>query len=188
MPNTPSEISARGHLGRVLRVIDRLSDALAWVAAVGLILLAANVFADVIGRAFLNQPVRGTLEMTAHWWMPILTLLAFAFTERRQEHIKVTLLLDTLPPRMRRMVEGSFGLIAIALLVVLAWYALTQATESAGYGETTASTPPVVIWPFKFVAVAGIAMLALQSLATTIRHFANLPLAENEPDSEADVV
>lgn len=179
--DTPRETPA------ALRLIDRLSGALAIVAALGLVLLAANIFIDVIGRAFLNRPFTGTLEMTAYWWMPVLTLFAFAFTEQRQEHIKVTLLLDTLPPRMRHVVEGCFGLITVALLAWLAWYTIFEATESAGYRETTASTPPVVIWPFKFVAVVGIAMLALQSAATAWRHFAGLmpdhPAADT--DSEA---
>ena len=122
----------------------------------------------------MNRPFTGTLEMTAYWWMPMLTLFAMGFTEKRQEHIKVSMLLDALPPRMHRIVEGSFGLITCCLLVALAWYAGVEGMESAGYGETTASTPPVVIWPFKFVAVLGIALLALQSAATTYRHFAGL--------------
>ncbi|WP_375175116.1 TRAP transporter small permease subunit [Pseudooceanicola sp.] len=154
-----------------LRAVDRLAVALAVIAALALILLAANVFLDVIGRAFLKSPLPGTLEMTAQWWMPVLTLLAFAYTEKRQEHIKVTILLDTLPLRMRQWVEGCFGLIATALLIGLAWHAWHEAMDSFGYMETTSSRPPVAIWPFKFVAVVGVAALALQSAATSIRYF-----------------
>ena len=161
----------------LLRAIDRLALGLALLAAVALVLLALNVFVDVLGRAFLKQPFPGMLEMTAQWWMPTLTLLAFAYTEKRQEHIKVTILLDALPPRMRQLVEGCFGLIATALLVALAWYALAEALESFGYGETTSSRPPVAIWPFKFVAVLGVGALALQSAATSWRYFTGrLPL------------
>lgn len=168
-----------------LRMIDRLSDALAVLAAVGLILLALNVGADVIGRAFFNAPVTGTLEMTAYWWMPILTLLAFGATERRQEHIKVTILLDTLPPRLRQLVEAVFGLVTCALLTWLAWHASAQAIESAGYRETTASTPPVVIWPFKFVAIAGVGMLALQTLASVWRYATGvLPIDHTPAESD----
>jgi TRAP-type C4-dicarboxylate transport system permease small subunit len=164
-----------------LRAVDKLALGLAFLAAGALILLAANVFFDVIGRAFLKAPLPGTLEMTAHWWMPMLTLLAFAYTEKRQEHIKVTILLDTLPLRMRQLVEGCFGLIATALLIGLAWHAWHEAMDSFGYMETTSSLPPVAIWPFKFVAVIGVGALALQSAGTSFRYFTGrLPGVEFE--------
>lgn len=181
-----SPVAAREPLA--LRVVDGLGYVLAIVAAVALVLLAANVLVDVIGRALFNTPLRGTLEMTTQWWMPILTLLAFAYTERRQEHIKVTILLDTLPPRLRQVIEGTFGLIATGLLVALCWHSLTEALESAGYKQATSSVPPVAIWPFKFVAVVGVGALALQSAVTAFRYFAGyLPRSENL-QSDGDIV
>lgn len=162
-----------------IRAVDKIALGLALLAALALILLAVNVFFDVLGRAFLKKPLPGTLEMTAQWWMPMLTLLAFAYTEKRQEHIKVTILLDTLPPRMRQLVDGCFGLIATGLLIGLAWHAWHEAMDSFGYGETTSSLPPVAIWPFKYVAVIGVAALALQSAATSFRYFTGrLPCAD----------
>ena len=171
MQDTPPITSADRADPLWLRAVDGLALGLAVLAAIALVLLAANVFLDVMGRAFFKSPLPGTLEMTAHWWMPLLTLLAFAYTEKRQEHIKVTILLDTLPPRMRQLVEGCFGLIATALLVALAWHAWHEAMDSLGYMETTSSLPPVAIWPFKFVAVIGVGALALQSAATSLRYF-----------------
>lgn len=168
----------------IIRVIDRLSKVFAVAAAVGLVMLAANVLVDVAGRTLFHSPFAGTLEMTAYWWMPTLTLLAFAFTEQQQEHIKVTILLDALPLRLRQIVEGVFGLIATALLIALTYYTLREALGAAAIQKTTPSKPPVAIWPFVFVAVAGIGMLALQTAASTYRHFAgHLPkqdLAEPE--------
>ena len=178
---------ARRRLDVALRIVDRLGDVFAYGAAAALVLLALNIFVDVLGRAFFNTPLTGTLEMTAYWWMPMLTLLAFAFTERKQEHIKVTILLDALPLRMRQIVEGSFGILATVLLVALTYFTLIDALESAEIRQTTASAPPVHIWPFKFVAVIGVALLSLQVAATTIRYFAGLLPQTNEFDTEADL-
>lgn len=171
-----------------LRLADRLSTISSWLAGVALVLLAVNVFADVVGRAFFKTPFQGTLEMTANWWMPTLTLLAFGITEARQEHIKVTILLDALPLRMRQIVEGSFGILAVGLLIALTYYTLQDALESAAYGQTTAGFPPIAIWPFKLVAVAGIAILALQAAASALRSFAGLLPAPDAIDRDADVV
>ncbi len=159
----------------LIRLIDRTSGAVAILAGLAVVLLIVTVTIDVVGRTLFRSPLAGTLEMTAYWWMPMITLLAFAFTEKGQEHIKVTILLDALPLRMRQLVEGSFGLLTIALLLLLAWFALQEALYAAEIGKTTPSRPPVTVWPFYFVAVAGIGLLALQVVATTWRCFAGLP-------------
>ena len=172
----------------IIRFVDGLSTLFAFGAAIAVVLLAVSVFFDVIGRTIFHAPLTGTLEMTAYWWMPMLTLLAFAFTERQQEHIKVTILLDALPLRMRQIVEGSFSILATGLLVALTWYTLVDAMHSARIGETTPGTPPVAIWPFKFVAVAGAGMLSLQFAATSFRYFAGLLPQTKEFDSDADIV
>jgi TRAP-type C4-dicarboxylate transport system permease small subunit len=179
---------AEQRLPAVIRVIDRSSKVLAFGAAAGVVLLALNVCVDVVGRTLFHTPLTGTLEMTAYWWMPTLTLLAFAFTELQQEHIKVTILLDVLPLRMRQIVEGCFSIIATALLLALAYYTLREALDSAALQRTTPSKPPVAIWPFMFVAVAGTGMLTLQTAANAYRYFAGLLPKKNELDSEADAV
>ena len=191
MSETQSARGARPEerkLPAAIRIIDRSSKVLAIGAAAGVVLLAANVCIDVIGRTLFHTPFTGTLEMTAYWWMPTLTLLAFAFTEQQQEHIKVTILLDVLPPRMRQIVEGCFGIIATVLLIALAYYTLQEALSSAAIQKTTPSKPPVAIWPFMFVAVAGVGALALQTAANAYRYFAGLLPKKNELGSEADAV
>lgn len=181
------DTTARKKLPAVIRVIDRMSIISTYGATIGLVMLALTICVDVIGRAFFNSPLPGTLETTAYWWMPVLILLAFADTERRQEHIKVTILLDALPPKMRGIVEGTFGILATVLLMALAYYTLLDALKSANYGQVTASKPPIAIWPFKFVAVAGVVMLSLQVAATTFRHFAGYYLEKDSADSGANI-
>lgn len=180
--------SAGRKLPAVIRLIDRLSDIFAFGASAALVLLVLNVFVDVIGRAFFSTPFSGTLEMTENWWMPTLTLLAFAFTERRQEHIKVTILLDALPLRMRQIVEGAFGILATTLLAALTFYTMVSALESTEVQQTTAGTPPIAIWPFKLIAIVGVGLLTLQLAATSFRYFAALLPQKEEFDTDADTV
>lgn len=170
----------------VIRIVDRLSDVFAVAAAVGVGLLAINVCFDVVGRTLFQAPFPGTLEMTSYWWMPTLTLLAFAFTEKRQEHIKVTILLDALPLRLRQVVEGVFGIIATGLLVALAFYTFREALNAGALQKTTPSKPPVAIWPFVFVAFAGIGMLTLQTAATTYRFFTGHLPRQDRIEAEAE--
>jgi TRAP-type C4-dicarboxylate transport system permease small subunit len=192
MSNSTDAPNASGPTAPLLplpvRVIDRMSDVFAMLASVAVVLLVVEIVADVVGRMVFNTPLPGTIEHTTYWWMPMLALLAFGLTEQRQEQIKVTMLLDALPLRMRQIVEGVFGLLATALIVALTWYALQDAMRSYNFQEETASSPPVLVWPFRFVAVAGMAMLALQSAATAYRYFAGLLPKTHEFDTEADFV
>lgn len=170
-----------------IRLIDGLSNVGAVLGAAGVVLVVTNIVIDVIGRLVFHAPFPGTIEYTTYWWMPTLALLSFAFTEKMQEHIKVTILLDALPLRFRQIVEGVFGLLATALIAALAYYAWHDAMRGYNFQETTASSPPVAVWPFRFVAVLGMALLALQSAATTFRYFAGLLPAKNAHGSEAEL-
>ena len=123
-----------------IRLIDGLSGLSAALAAAGLVLLALNVFLDVLGRTFLHRAIPGTIDMTINWWMPMLALLAFGYTEKMQDHIKVTVLLDSLPIGLRRAIEGIFSLLAAVLLMFLAFYTWVDAARSAKIGETTSSS------------------------------------------------
>lgn len=185
--DAPHDATGSTRAPLIIRLIDRLSDILAFGAAAGVVLLVVNVFIDVAGRKLFNTPFPGTLEHTTFWWMPMLALLAFGYTEKRQEHIKVTILLDALPPRMRQIVEGVFSLLATGLLLGMTYYSWFEAMKSYGYQQVTPSDPPVAIWPFKFVAVAGMGMIALQMAATTIRYFAGTLPDTADHDTEADI-
>lgn len=169
-----------------LRVVDRLTDVIAVAGAAGVVLLVLNVVIDVVGRLIFHAPFPGTIEYTTYWWMPMLALFAFAYTEKRQEHIKVTILLDALPLRFRQIVEGVFGLIATGLIVALTYYSWESAMRAYAFQEITASSPPVAVWPFRFVAVIAMGMLALQSAATTYRYFAGHLPRSHEHHIEAD--
>jgi TRAP-type C4-dicarboxylate transport system permease small subunit len=185
---TPNRVADRASRSpALLRTVDRLTDIVGVLGAAGVVLLVLNVVVDVVGRLAFHAPFPGTIEYTTYWWMPMLALLAFAFTEQRQEHIKVTILLDALPLRFRQIVEGVFGLIATALIIALAYYSWESAMRAYDFQEVTASSPPVAVWPFRFLGPLAMGTLALQSAATTYRYFAgHLPKAHDH-DSEADV-
>jgi TRAP-type mannitol/chloroaromatic compound transport system permease small subunit len=187
--DTPnSDRPAQRRLPLVIRAIDRSTSVFSLLAAIGVVVLMLNVFVDVVGRKFFGSPFPGTIERTTYWWMPLLVLLAFAYAEYQQEHIKVTILLDALPLRMRQIVMGVFGLIATVLLIALVIYSCQDAIKSFNFREVTSSRPPVEIWPARFLAAAGVTMLALQSAATTFRCFAGLLPQIHDYDNEADTV
>lgn len=153
----------------VLRVVDRVSQVAAVGAAVALWALLVNVVVDVLARAFLGRPLGLTLELTTYWWMPVLVALSYAVTEQRGDHITVTLLLDRLSPRLRRVVESTFSALGAALVLLLAWYTLRSALEAAEVQLRANSNPPLEYWQVKFVAFLGLLLLGIQLLGHAVR-------------------
>lgn len=170
-----------------LRVIDRISSVAAVAAGFALVALALNVAADVLARATTGRPLQQTLELTTFWWMPLLIALSYALTEREREHITVTLLLDRLPDRTRRYVEGSFTALGAALVVLLAWYATADAIAATEVRLAAPSTPPLAYWPAKILGATGLWLLALQLAASTYRNFSG-NVYDNEMPIEGEAV
>lgn len=155
----------------LLRVIDRVSGIAAIGAAIALWALVANVAIDVLARTFTGRPLGLTLELTTYWWMPVIVALAYAITERGGDHITVTLLLDRLQPKVRRMVFGSFSAIGALLVAALSWYTLETARGAAEVRLIANSNPPLEYWQVLFFTFAGLALLAVQLAARAIREF-----------------
>lgn len=149
--------------------VDWLSLALSAIAALALLLLTVNIVADVVGRKLWNSPISGTLELSEHWWMPCATLLAFAYTERQGEHIRVTLLSDSLVPRHRAVLSVLTGGVSALMVIALMYFTLSGAVTSFELKKASTGAVSIPIWPLAFVAVVGLFALALQLLVTSAR-------------------
>lgn len=153
----------------VLRIIDRFSSIAAVGAGIAMVALLVNVAVDVLARTIGGRPLGLTLELTTYWWMPVLVTLAYALTEQGREHITVTVLLDRLSNRMRRIIEGGFSGLSTAIVSVLAWFTIVDAAGATEIRQAANSVPPLEYWPIKILAAAGLTLLALQMAATTFR-------------------
>src|SRR5699024_5930093 len=83
---------------KFMRTVDNLTrianKIVASVAAVMLVVMIVQVFADVGLRNMLNSPLPATLEIVSFWWMVALSFLGLAYAKNRNEHIAVSLVSD----------------------------------------------------------------------------------------------
>lgn len=170
-----------------VRIADSLSRYAGIVPAILLLVLAVNVVIDVLGRYLFIKPLEGTFEWSMYWWLPGVVLLGYAVTELRQEHIKVALLLDAMPLRLRQIVEGTVSALAAVLIGILIFYAFKDAVTSQEIGLATSGKVAYPIWPLKYVAVFGATLLLLQSLASSYRFFTGRLPQKDTMFTEADV-
>ena len=113
--------------------LDALYDAAAWLAAACMIGVLVMVLLSIAGRQF-GFYVPGT-DAYAGYLMAGSSFLALAHTLKRNEHIRVTLLLNLSPPAMRRALQlWSLGM-AVLLSGLLGWYSARLAWQSRQFHD-----------------------------------------------------
>ena len=135
------------------RFLDRLYDTAAVLAAVCIIGVLVMVIAGVVSRES-NMFIPGT-DSYAGYLMAGAGFLALAYTLKRGEHIRVTLLINAASPRVRRALE-IFSLGAATLLAGLfAWFSARFAWQSYVFNDISTGNDAMPLWIPEISMVVG---------------------------------
>ena len=136
------------------------------IGSIWLVALMVLINADVIGRAFLDRPIRGVAEMVSLSIVGIV-FLQLAHALRGGRFVRSDLTIDRLTLRRPRIGHGFravYDLLGLALLGVIIAYGvphLIEAWVSNDYmGSINVFTVPV--WPIVGLVLIGSAATAIQ--------------------------
>jgi TRAP-type C4-dicarboxylate transport system permease small subunit len=141
----------------VRRLLDALYDGAAWLAALFMVALLIAVLLSIGGRE-LGFHVKGT-DAYAGYCMAAAGFLALAHTLKRGEHIRVTLLLSALPPRVRRAFEVWSLVCAVALSGLLAFYSARLSWQSHKFHDISTGIDATPLWIPQLGMAIGTAIL-----------------------------
>jgi len=154
-------------------LLDRFYNLALYVAAACLVLIAALVGAQVVGRIVDNllklfgYPPYGflvaSLAEIAGYLLTAASFLALAATLKRGAHIRVTILLGSVPERARYFFE-IWALAAGAVFIAyVCFHLVVLAADSFRFNEVSYGIVPVPLWiPQAVMAVgAGALLVAL---------------------------
>lgn len=151
-------------------LLDWLDRLCATLAALALIAICLLTLASSIGRAF-GVVVPSANEL-AGYAMAAASFLALAPTLRAGGHIRVQVLLATVPEKPRRWLE-LWGIgFALALMGYLAWWSVNLAWQSHVFGDLSPGLLPVPLWiPQGLMALGVVALVLglLEALVDTLR-------------------
>lgn len=133
--------------------LNALYDGAAALAALFMVLLLLCVLSSILGRE-LHFLIPGT-DAYAGYFMAAAGFLALAHTLRRGEHIRVTLLLGTLPPPARRHLERFARAVSVLLGGSLAWYAIRLVAQSLAFNDISTSNDATPLWIPQLSMAAG---------------------------------
>jgi TRAP-type C4-dicarboxylate transport system permease small subunit len=126
------------------RFLDRLYLASGAIGAVFVLLICVLMIAQTILREF--EVRTGAVNDVVAWFCAAASFFAMAHSFKHGDFVRVTLLLENVPERVRRALE--IGCLAIGALCVgyLAYWANKFTYDSWAFGEVAQGLLPIPIW------------------------------------------
>jgi TRAP-type C4-dicarboxylate transport system permease small subunit len=135
-----------------------------WIASACLAAMMLLTVTDVVLRAVGNAPIRGTYELV-ELLLCATFFVALPAVFLRDGHIVVDSI-DRRAPRLVPWLQRVAGLIAVAMLGLMAWQGAIAARDAWSFGDITAdlALPKILYWIPLLFGLAGGAVAALTRL------------------------
>ncbi|OWU83056.1 hypothetical protein ATO6_20755 [Oceanicola sp. 22II-s10i] len=125
------------------------------------------IITDVVGRAFFAAPLPLATEISV-MLLIIKVFLGMAGAQATDSNFQVTVLVDLMPPRMKRAQRVLSLLIAVVGIGIIAWLTAGYAVTATDRGEISFGVHAWPIWPERIILAIGLALLTLQILSDLI--------------------
>jgi TRAP-type C4-dicarboxylate transport system permease small subunit len=146
------------------------------------------VFAEVIMRYLFNSPIPGHLE-GSELLLPIIVFAAISYTQARDGHVGMTLVIDALSPDVRRIVDIVILALSMCTCAVLAYFSAKMAWQAYQYDDVTMTPPYWRVWPSAAAVPLGYALISvrmyLQILQLVAPQRVPAPLHDDEGELHA---
>ena len=139
------------------RFLDFLYDGAAWLAALAMIGVLLMVLTSILGR-LLDFHLPGT-DAYAGYSMAAAGFLALAHTLKKNEHIRVTLLIGRLTGGARRGLELWALTAAVLLAGLFAWFSLRLVWQSHQFNDMSTGNDATPLWIPQIAMAEGTVLL-----------------------------
>jgi TRAP-type C4-dicarboxylate transport system permease small subunit len=152
------------------RFLDGLYVACGALGAVFILLICVLMVGQSVLREFGVRT--GAVNDVVAWLCAAASFFAMAHAFRHGDFVRVTLLLDSVPPKARRVLEATCLSIAAVSVGYLAWWANRFTYDSWQFKEVAQGLLPIPIWiPQASFALGSILLLVavVDELVTVLR-------------------
>lgn len=164
------------------RMLDRLYDGALWLAALAFALIAGLVLLQILGRlvdraarALGLSPPGFTIPSLAEFGAFLFVgavFLGLAGTLRAGGHVRVKLLIRSLPPAAARWLGAGVAALAAALAAFASWSSLLQTLDSLKFASVSYGMIPIPLAIPQAVMTLGLALFTvalLDAMVTLLR-------------------
>lgn len=146
---------------RAIRTVGSVTAVLGTIVSAGLMF---GIASDVVRREFTGRSIPGMIELI-ETFMVIVVFLGLAHAEATGTHVRMSLVTNVLPHRVRRIVK-SLGMLACAVGATwFSWASTFRALESFESGEVRPGLLRFPVWPARIVIAVGFTILIFEYIA-----------------------
>lgn len=157
----------------ILKIIDKLTLALGFLAGVAVVVMMAQVTLDVVLELLFNAPLPATLTLVSAYYMPLVTFLPLAWVERLDNHIAADVLTQYLPRRGQKHLYGWIFLLCFAVSALLTHATWIEAVDKYEIGSFNIEKGmKIPTWPVRFAAPVSYGLAAALFLFKFIAYVA----------------
>ena len=164
--DTRDDVSALpGLLGTIDLAIARLEAVL---LAAGVLLMAANTSANVVGRYLFGSSIYFSAELN-RILIILITFAGISYAARHGRHIRMSAIYDALPPKARKAMMILIATVTAIFMFGLAWYSFGFIGTTAERGRVLPALQVPVWWTLVWVPL-GFALTGIQYALTAFKN------------------
>ena len=148
--------------------VRKFTNTLCYIAVAMLAVLALLGAFDVIGRYFLNKPIKGAME-ASEILLAVIVLLGLAHTLSTDRHVRVDTFVILFPPRLQAMVGAIASFLSLIIFCLIGWKGAELAWQSWQRNRLV-DVFLIPIAPFQLLVSVGALAVCLE-LIVQIRQF-----------------
>ncbi len=166
-------------IDRVTATVGRL---VTWLILLSVLVSAANA----TSRKLFSLSSNAWLEL--QWYLFAgAYLLAAAYTFQRNEHIRIDIVSNLLPKRVRYWIDiVGHVVVLLPFTILMIKEAIPWFWQSYRIGEMSSNFGGLIQWPAKGLIVVGFLMLAAQALSELVKRVAVMRALIPDPYDTAD--
>ena len=151
--------------------MDQFIDAIEWLAALFVGIVAADIFLSVLLRNLFSVSIPDSYDV-GRLLLGILIFWGIAATSYRGGHITVDLVWANVPPRQQRMID-VFATLVLLFVVTVQTYTLFDKVRGTYHDHVLTFDLRLPTWPFFAVAWAGdvsaVLLIAIRTYRLLVR-------------------
>lgn len=156
---------------RLGRILGRLTDILAVIGCVAVVLMMLHITLDVFMR-LIGHPIPATVTIVPHYYMLPIIFLPLALAERNDAHITVEVFVQLLRRRWQRALAVVSWVTSAVVFSLLFYQTLLDALEKTAVGTFMMEVDwKIPIWASYYFLPVGFALVVvvlLYRIAVTV--------------------
>jgi C4-dicarboxylate transporter, DctQ subunit len=180
--------SLPGLLGVIDGAIARVE---AVMLAVGVLLMAANTIANVVGRFVFQSSIFFSEELN-RILIILITFAGISYAARHGRHIRMSAIFDTLPSKPRKALMVVIAVVTAIFMFGLCWYSIEYILTLQSRGRVLPSLQ-IPVWVTLVWAPVGFFMTGMQYALTAVKNlveediYLSTSVLEGYDDDEQEV-